>query len=76
MSDSLQFVYPVVSLACENLTDEELIALNLAVALEIDPRNTLGYDKVSSLFSEESSGTRMHPVTKEAFTLIVRERLL
>ena len=72
---SLQFVYPVVAVACDDLTDGELLALSLAVQLGNDPRGVKGYEKASSLFTA-NGGTQMHSETKEAFLLVVQERLL
>ena len=42
---SLQFVYPVVAVVCSDLTNAELLALNLAVQLDNDPRGVKGVRK-------------------------------
>ena len=63
----------IVSLACKNLSDDEVLALNLAAQLGTDPRGVLGYDKVNYLFTEQN-GTRMHAETKDALAAVIVQR--
>jgi hypothetical protein len=65
----------VVSIVCDNLTDSELVTLNLVAQLDQSPHNRIfDYKKVESLFTEQN-GTRMHEETKIALTEIVILRL-
>jgi len=64
----------VVKLACTNLTDLELAAINKAAQADFDPRPVMGYEKVKHLFTE-TDGLRMHNDIKEALAVVVLERL-
>jgi hypothetical protein len=57
----------------QDLTDEELAALNLCAQLDQDPHGRIfDYKKVSSLFTENG---KMHTATKEALARVVNHRL-
>lgn len=62
-------------LITNELSNDELLALNLVAALDTDPRNRLfDYEQVRPLFTE-ANGTRMHSETKRALAQIVTQRL-
>jgi hypothetical protein len=63
----------VVKMHKDLLTDDELAGINLAYALGSVKANP-AYSKVKGLFTAED-GTKMHPVTLDAFTQVVFERL-
>ena len=56
---------PIVSVATDDLTDAELIALNDAVQTGRDPHWIDGYPQISDLFTE-NGGTQMHRDTRVA----------
>ena len=63
-----------VALGVKDLTNDELIALNLVATLDSDPRNRLfRYEDVAFLF-DQANGTRMHSETKRALFSVVMER--
>jgi hypothetical protein len=69
------FVRASTAMYTNELTDEELAALNLVAQLDSNPRGRIfDYEKVSGLFSE-ANGTKMHAETKEALAAIALERL-
>ena len=41
----------VVKLICDDLTDDEIAAMNLCIQLGTDPRQAMGYEKAKSLFT-------------------------
>ena len=64
-----------VKLTCDQLTDQELAALNLAVNFPgFNPRNLPFYSKVSSLFTLDD-GNAAHEEAKAALASIVLRRL-
>lgn len=65
----------VVGIVCDELTDQELAALNLTAQLDLDPHGRIfDYGKVASLFTEKD-GTKMHQVTKETLARLAMHRL-
>jgi hypothetical protein len=68
-------MYANVALIINDLTNDELAALNLVAALDSSPHGRLfDYEKVAPLFTE-ADGTRMHQETKNALSRIVLARL-
>ena len=64
----------VVSLTCQNLTNDELAALYLVATMNGDPHNRIfDYKKVKPLFTE-ANGTRMHDETKRALSAVLTRR--
>jgi hypothetical protein len=64
-----------VKLICNNLTDDELAALNLVAQLDSNPhKRAFDFEKVAPLFTQHN-GTRMHDETKKALAAVVRARL-
>lgn len=63
-----------VKLAIDQLTDEELLALIVAVNVGKDPRNIIGYDKVKGLFTV-ADGTKMHSDVEHVFASIANQRI-
>lgn len=64
----------IVSLMCDELTDQELAVLNTVAQLDGNPHGQLfDYDKVKGLFTE--GGMRMHDETKQALARVVIARL-
>jgi hypothetical protein len=62
-------------LITNELSNDELLALNLVATLDTDPRNRLfDYEKVSPLFTE-AGGLKMHSEIKRALSQIVTQRL-
>lgn len=59
MTHPEKMVIVLATMTINELTDDELAALNLAVQLDADPRRVLGYEKAVSLFTE-GNGTRIH----------------
>jgi hypothetical protein len=76
MNDEQQMqakIAKVVAKMVQDLTNEELAALNLCAQLDQNPHGRIfDYEKVSSLFTENG---KMHPVTKEALAQVVKHRL-
>ena len=64
----------IVAVATADLTDEELVAINQIVQTRGDPRGTLGYAKVSDLFTD-CNGTCLHPTTRQALAAITLHRI-
>ncbi len=56
----------------DQMTIDELAAINLAVLLGSSPEGTIGYDKAKGLFS---GGDKMHSTTARAFKHEVSRRL-
>ncbi len=63
-----------VAVAVNDLSDAELVGLNLTVQLGGDPRSKPWYDKAKFLFDQEG-GTKMHEETKAALAAVVLKRL-
>lgn len=64
----------VVATIANDLTDDELRALNLCAQLGTNPRGRIfDYDTVAPLFTA-ANGTRMERATKEALARVVAER--
>ena len=63
-----------VALACRQLADEQLAALNLAVQAGWDASNLSGYEHIAGLFTE-ANGTQMHEDAKVAFAKVALKRL-
>jgi len=57
------------TLSIRRLTDEELAAMNIAVQLDMDPREVTGYDKVSGCFTclTTKGYSPAHDLVKQAF---------
>jgi hypothetical protein len=65
----------IVNFVCANLSDLELVEIDIVAQADQDPRNRLfDYNKVSSLFTE-AGGTRMHQETKDSLARVVLSRL-
>jgi hypothetical protein len=65
---------PIVSLAVEHLTNEELASLNMCAQLGQSPQGrNFDYGSVAHLFTEPD-GT-MHTATREALAVVVNRRL-
>ena len=68
-------VAAVANLSIKNLTDDELIAINLAIKLNnLDIKNVIGYEKIKTLFTE-NNGTKVHSLVEEAIDREVIKRL-
>jgi hypothetical protein len=65
---------PIVSVATEDLTDAELVALNDVVQSGRDPQSIGGYPMISDLFTE-NCGTQMHRETRIALAAVTLTRL-
>jgi hypothetical protein len=63
-----------VQVACSNLTDDELVALNMVAQLNMDPTTHAFYSKAAHLFTERN-GTKMHEETKNTLARVVNMRL-
>ncbi len=72
MSD--QVMAAVVSLVARNLTDDEMIALNLAMQLDSNPTHVMGYEKAKPLFTE-NNGTKAHDEAKRIFYALLMKRI-
>jgi hypothetical protein len=72
----LKAVYVTVKAVCERLSDDELIGLNLTLALGNDPRNLSYYDKASLMFQEEYDPPVMHNLVKRAFNIFFEARIV
>ena len=59
--------------AVDRLSHEEVLILWAALAMNEDPRDKQGYDKVSHLYTEED-GRRMSAETQERFCILASER--
>ena len=64
----------VVSIVCDDLEDQELLAITLGLQLGTLNPHLLGYDKIESLLTGDSE-TTMHEETKAAFLAIAASRL-
>lgn len=64
----------IVSLACDALTNDELVAIALCAQLGTNPKGVMGYDKVSYLFTKDN-GTRMHDGTLAALLDVLAQRM-
>ena len=58
----------------DQLTNDELAAIYMAVTAGFDPRNVIGYEKAKSLFTE-ADGTKCHAETLKVLDSIVAERI-
>jgi len=62
--NAIQMVHSVVVVICDQLTDDELIALNLVAQLESSPHGRIfDFKKVSALFD---GNHKMHDITRDA----------
>lgn len=62
-----------VSIAVDQLTDDEALAQLMAVQLGNNPKNAYGYEKIAYLY-DNAEGTQMHEMTRTAFIEIVCKR--
>jgi hypothetical protein len=69
-----RLLIPIVSVATEDLTDAELVALNDAAQAGRDPRLIGSYPKIGDLFTE-NGGSRMHRETRIALAAVTLSRL-
>jgi hypothetical protein len=67
-------VLAVTSITLQALTNDELAALNLTIALGGDVKSKPWYGKVKSLFTEQN-GNAMHSETVNAVSAIAFQRL-
>jgi len=64
-----------VALTCDELSDQELVTLNLTAQLDLLPTGRVfDHQNVKHLFTEKD-GTKMHEATKEALAAVVLKRL-
>jgi hypothetical protein len=77
MMNPEEIVIAAASLVLEELTLDELAAMNSAAQLGTDPRGCNGWDKASSLFTIiAADGTpQAHQLVKDAFAATVNARL-
>lgn len=67
-------VHAAISAALSRLSDEDVLALRIAVLLNSNPKAISVYSKVSTLFTEED-GTLMEDTMRAAFLAVTRKRL-
>ena len=69
-------MFAVVSVATQNLNDDQLITLNLIGALGTDPRNTIAWPAAKALFTTETADgiPVMHEETKHGVKAEIRRR--
>jgi hypothetical protein len=65
---------PIVSVATEDLTEVELVALNEAVQTGCDPHSLGSYTQLNELFTE-NGGSRVHRETRIALAAVTLSRL-
>lgn len=71
----LGIIVAQVKMAVADMSNQDLVVLNICAQTDQDPKNrTFDYDKVSFLFTE-NNGTKMHSMTKSALAIVVNERL-
>lgn len=65
-----------VRTAAQQLTNQELAAQNNVMQVDWDPRNVLGYEKISHLYTEKRGEIPVaHALVKDEFAQIALERL-
>ena len=66
----------VANITIDNLTDDELLALNICAQLDTDPRQVMGYERLGhALFTDNSSTyPRVHDLTRQALSMAMDER--
>jgi len=70
-----QIVWATVKLNCDQLTDNELAAMNICVQLGTDPRQVMGYEKAKPLFTNDLNGIpQAHNLTRQCMASIVMDR--
>jgi hypothetical protein len=74
MTQPKAIYYAVTKMTTDDLTTDELAALNIHAQLGIDPRQREWYPKCANLFTE-AQGSKMHSAIKDALAEIVLERL-
>lgn len=72
-TDYNQIMAKSVRLVTNQLTDDELVAINMAGLLGTNPVGVMGYEKARTLFTEQN-GTRMHSLTSQIVNAICNER--
>ena len=67
----------VVMMICDELTDDEIAAMNICVQLGTDPRPVMGYEKAKALFTTEAGdGTPLaHDLTRQCMANATFARL-
>jgi hypothetical protein len=63
----------VVRQGTQKLTDQEFASIYRAVALRMNVKRIIGYEKVAPLFTQ-ADGTQMEQATWEAFRVLFQER--
>lgn len=75
--DSEEATRKGVRMAAAKLSSDELVAQNLRMQLENDPRNVAGYEKIAGLYTLVKDGIPIaHAVVKDEFARIVLERTM
>jgi len=70
-----QIMFKSVSDTCDELTDQELAALNIVAQFGDSPFfRIFDYEKVKALFTV-GDGTQMHSETKQALSAVTKARL-
>lgn len=75
--DPEYLVFAAAKLTIDELSDDELVTMNLCAQHGNDPRKCIGYEKAKSLFtSEDANGMPvMHEMVKDILAQVVMERL-
>jgi hypothetical protein len=75
ITQPIDAIYPAVAVALAELSDSELLALNMVRLMDMNPRGrSFDYDRVAFLFTDDN-GTKMHAVTSQAVAQYVARRL-
>lgn len=72
---SINPVTITVRLVLSDLTDDELLAVHMAMVLgNAHPQNVLGWEKAQALW-DRGPGEPVHEMTQQVVAAVVRERL-
>lgn len=70
-----QPVQALTNLIVSELSNDELLALNLAAQLGSNPQHVMGYEKARALFTETRDGhPALHDVARDALARSAAER--
>jgi hypothetical protein len=76
MMDYSAIIQAAANVAISDLSDDELVTLNLVAALDTDPRQTQCWPNAEPLFTELVGGVpRLHAETKRAIAAAVNRRI-
>jgi len=66
----------IAAMALKRLDDDELLALNIAAQLDLDPREVIGYEKAAGVFTVPTASgyNKAHDLVKDAFAAEVMRR--